>query len=230
MFTIRKMKSRELISVKGHFKTLIPILKSGEVESNYALRLTPQGKYGVDEVTEFCRTFSDYIFVEELSKKKIVHYHVVLFTSDFEDVVREKVRIFLSYYFTEPPRRGDANKQYNLSEINDLDLAITYILKDEGIINVSSNIDMDELDKLKKKSYKKYSKDDFAKALEELKVKFKEDSSSIGDMMESIVLLKSVYRQPVNMNQIYQMCISYDVHNNRNKASFYVQEFLSRYN
>jgi len=215
--------------VRESGQTLIPILKSGRVESTYALRLTPFDKYNTDNIITFLSTFDDYIFTEEVSKKSKVHYHVVLFTKLYEDEVREKIRVFLSTYFTEPPKRGDANKQYNLSEIQDLEISITYILKDGGRIFHSSNINEKQVEALKKKSYRKYSKEDFSKQLEELKARFKEQDTSMIDMMTLICQLKSEYRQPVNMSYIYQLALSCSIHNRPQLAESYVREFLSRY-
>lgn len=222
-------------NLQDYTKTLIPILKSGKVESTYALRLTPMEKYGISEIINFLQMFDDYVFTEELSKKLKVHYHVVLFTKLYEDEVREKIREFLSLYFTEPPKRGDANKQYNLSEIVDLELSLIYILKDGGDKNTiwlfySNNINYDTLQQLKKKSYKKFSKEDFAKQLEEIKSRFKENITiNLMDMMTLVVQLKAEYRQPINMTHIYHMCLSYSIHNKPQLANDYVREFLSRY-
>lgn len=219
-----------MINVKDLIRPLIPILKVGRVEGSYALRLTPFDKYGVPEIEKFLKeNFEDFIFVQETSKKIRVHYHCIIFTKHDEYTVREIIRAYLKTIFTDPPKRGDANKQYNLSEIDELELALIYILKDGGENFCSSNIDFEVLSDLKKKSYRKYSKQDFTTQLEELKAKFKDEKTRLEDMMVSIVKLKSLYRQPVNMNNIYQMCVSYDVHNNPNDARVYVSDFLSRY-
>lgn len=216
------------IDIRSIVRPLIPILKVDRVESTYALRLTPLGKYTFDDIISFLGTFDEYIVVKEESKKLKEHYHAIVFSKLFEEEVRGKIRGFLQTYFTEPPKRGDANKQYNLSEIDNLEQAITYILKDGGDVSMSLGINTEYLDTLKKKSYRKYSKEEFAKALEELKKKFKDEDTSIGDMMTAICQLKGLYRQPINLNQIYQMVLGFYIHNNPHKASSFVSEFLSR--
>lgn len=222
-------ESERQMGLKEILRPLIPILKVGRVECSYALRLTPTGKYTFYDTQEFLRKeFDDYIIVKEESKKLKEHFHAILFTKMYEEEVREKVRTFLKLYFTEAPKRGDANRQYNLSEIEDLELALTYILKDGGTMSVSDNISQDTLDSLKKKSYKKFSKEDFAKALELLKTKFKEEDSKIGEMMVDIIRLKALYRQPVNITQIYQMCLGFYIHQNPSYAKIIVEGFLSR--
>lgn len=209
---------------------LIPILKASKVESTYALRMTPLGTYSLPQIKEFLNnSFDDHILVREESKKLKEHYHAVIFTSLYEEDVRLLIRGFLGKYFTDPPKRGDANKQYNLSETDDLELSIIYILKDASVVSISSNINIEYLDSLQKKSYKKYSKEDFAKALELLKKGFKDNGTRLDDMMIRVVQLKALYRQPVNLSYIYQLCLSYDIHNSPHKADSYVREFLSRY-
>lgn len=229
--TTTQTNIKDFVEVRG---LSLPIMIVPRVESiSYALRMTPLGKYEHQDLIDFLLTFDDYIVVREVSKKHKEHYHVVLFTDQFEDIVRERIRAFLLIHFTDPPKRGDANKQYNLSQIDDLQLAITYILKDSTLENpvlFSSNVNGELIIKLQKKSYKKYSKDEFMKELEVLKSKFKDDlETDIHAMMCSVVRLKSLYRQPINMTQIHQMCISFDVHNRPNLADVYVSEFLSRF-
>jgi len=224
---MKQTNIKDFVEVQG---LSLPIMKVPRVESiTYALRLTPLGKYGVKEIEEFFKdTFCDYIFVREESKKAKEHYHAVLFDYTDEDSVREKIRLFLRKYFTEPPKRGDANKQYNLSQIEDIELAIIYILKDSTEIFYSDNIIEESVKQLSKKSYKKYSKEEFSKQLEELKKQFKEQDTRLDDMMVKIYQLKALYRQPINPNYIYQMCLSFQIHNDPNRASAFVRNFLSR--
>jgi len=207
-----------------------PILTHNKVESTcYALRLTPLDKYGVEEIDKFLQgNSSDWIHSLELSKGGKPHYHIVMWSDKDEETVRQSIRDFLLPFFPKP-KRGDANKQYNLSEVQDIEMSITYILKDGGELKYSKGINETELEKYKKQSYKKYSKQEFASKLEELKKQFKAGDLDIREMMEKVVLLKSVYRQPINMQHIYQMCLSFEIHNKPRMAACYVQDFLSRY-
>lgn len=214
--------------LKKEGKSLIPILKTSQVESTYALRLTPMDKYTLQDIKDFLGVFDDYVIVEETSKKLKLHYHAIIFTKLYEDEVRERIRGFLNKYFKEPPKRGDANKQYNLSETGDLELSLVYLLKDGGPITYSQNINDEYLETLKKQSYKKYSKDEFSKQLEELKKRFKTNDTRLDDMMIEVTKLKALYRQPINMTYIYQSCVSYRVHNSPDRAEEYVREFLSK--
>lgn len=205
-----------------------PIMIRGNVESTpYALRLTPLGRYGDFQIKDFLKQF-EYVYVNEKSKKGKEHSHIVLFTKDDEDVLRQKIRDFLKIYFPDPAKRGDANKQYNLSEVEDVELAITYILKDSEEVFMSEGIIKEKIDELKKQSYKKFSKEDFAKQLEELKKQFKANDPNLDEMMVSVIRLKALYRQPINMTYIYQMCLSFFLHNRPSRIESNVQEFLSR--
>jgi len=217
-----------MTDIRKTLSPLIPILKDDRVECTYALRLSPLDKYVFYDIKSFLETFDHYIVVKEESKKRKEHYHAIVFSKLFEEEVREKIRTFLQIYFKDPPKRGDANKQYNLSEIEDLEQSIIYILKDGGEMFISTGINDEYLETLKKKSYRKYSKEEFAKALDELKKKFKDEDTSISDMMTAICQLKGLYRQPINLNQIYQMVLGFYIHTNPYKAPQFVGEFLSR--
>lgn len=217
-------------NVKDYVNAVLPIIQRETLESTtaFALRLTPMGRYSDREIQTFLAPF-EYVYVNEVSKKKKDHSHIVLFTHHTEEDLRQLIRDFLKIYFPEASKRGDANKQYNLSEVEDLEMAVTYLLKDNDTYYFSEGINKDVVDSLKKKSYKKYSKIEFATELEKLKARYKEQDSTLEDMMVGVVQLKSLYRQPVNMSQIQQMCLSFHIHNDLNRARGRVQEFLSRY-
>lgn len=206
---------------------VIPILQRENVQSTaFALRLTPHDKYGDAEIKAFLTPF-EYIYVNEVSKKKKPHSHIVLFTELDEDALREKIREFLKLYFTEKPKQGDANKQYNLSEVDDIELAVTYILKDGGQY-FQQGLKEDVIEDLKKKSFRKFSKAQFQTELERLKKAFKDNDTGLDIQMNQIVQLKSLYRQPVNLNQIYQMCLSFHIHNKPTRSDQFVSNFLSK--
>jgi len=209
---------------------LLPIVKVPKVESTfYALRLTPLGAYQLEEVKKFMEEFTDtYVVSEENSKNGKLHYHSVICTEMDEDDLRECVRDFLKLYFPGKPKRGDANKQYNLSECIDVEQSVIYLLKDKGTMIYGLNVNEEALNQRSQKSYAKFSKADFAKELEEIKKLFKEKRWSMEEMMVAIVKLKAKYRQPIDMNYIYRLCLSCDIHNDPRKAGEVVDRFLSR--
>lgn len=217
-------------------RDLLPIIDPTWVESTtkmYALRLTPFDKYTKDDILyDLLNTdkIQHYIATRETSKKDKEHFHLVLWSLESEKTLRAYVKEFLDRKMGEKKVLGEGNKRYNLSEARDLEQAIIYILKDGDDIYCSSFINQDVLEKMKKLSYKKYSKEDFGKAFEELKIQFKAERTSVETMMTRVVELKSLYRQPVNMTYIFQMCLSFDIHNNPSHARSCVKDYLSRIN
>lgn len=208
----------------------LPIIDAVNVESTwYALRMTPLGKYTSSDLEEFIKSLTNtYVFIQEISKQAKEHYHCVInieVIDEFE--LRECIRKFLRKHFG-IPKRGDANKQYNLSECIDVETSIIYLLKDGGLL-WSSNFYPDKLGGLRRKSYKKYDKEDFALELKEIKDKVKDmPSLRLDDIMNMLVKLKTVYRQPVNMSYIYQLSLTMYLHNHPDLIVDYVQKFLSR--
>lgn len=144
-----------------------------------------------------------------------------------EDEVREKIRLFLKEYFPEPDKRGDANKRYNLSEVEDIAKSVSYLLKDGDYI-AGDGIDPDALMYYKKKSFKKFRAQDFNAALEDIKNKFKGNDKLLKrDMMIEIVKLKAQYRQVINLRYIDQLCTSFWVRNDLSRAERVVDEYLN---
>jgi len=211
-------------------KRQLPIIDAVNIKSTwYALRMTPLGKYTGIELREFIQTITDtFVFTKEMSKKDKEHYHCVINTELDDEELREKIRTFLKSKFKDPPKRGDANKQYNLSECVDEETSVVYILKDGGEF-ISNNFDVEGLNKLRSKSYVKPDTKEFTERLNEIKDKVRQgEIRKLGDIMEAIVKLKALYRQPVNMNYIYQISLSLYLNVNPEEAEAYVQNFLSR--
>lgn len=222
-------------SLNKTFKRQLPLIDAVDVESTlwYALRMSPLGRYNEQTLENFIKSFTDtYVFVKEISKKDKEHYHCVINTKLEEFDLREKIRQFLKEQFKEPSKRGDANKQYNLSECIDSYESVIYILKDQDLDKNKiyyNNIDFEELKKLKKKSYKKYDSEEFGCKLKEIKDFIKEHPEiQLNNIMEKIVNLKVMYRQPINMNYIYQLSLSLRLNNHPDEIHVYVHNYLSR--
>jgi len=211
---------------------LIPILKPLEVECTlYMLRLTPLDKYERTHVEAWLSTFTNnWVCAREDSKKAKLHFHITIYDVFEEESLREKIRAFLVLYFTEPAKRGDANKQYNLTVAESVEKAINYTVK-ELDITFGSGMDKKYMEARIKASFLKFDRTTFAKELEELKQRYKTtDSMKLGDFMEQFVLLKASYRQPINMNYIYQLAISCHVNKDPSYAERYVRNFLENKN
>lgn len=211
--------------------TLLPIVKCSHSESTpYMMRLTPFGKYGSTEIIQFMEGFIGtdiYLFSQEMSKRDKLHFHICFYSSREEDSIRDCIRKFLLEKFDGVNNKGDSNKRYNLTEVQEFEQSVVYILKDGGEIFYGSQIDVDNVSSYKKFSYKKYSKEDFASELEDLKKKFKDEDTSVREMMIAIVKLKSTYRQSIRIRNVYEMVISYNIHNDLSRSERFVDDFLS---
>jgi len=211
---------------------LIPILKPLDVECTlYMLRLTPLERYERTDIEMWLNTFTEnWVCAKENSKKAKLHFHITIFDSFEEETLREKIRSFLLSKFPEPPKRGDANKQYNLTVAESVDKAINYTVK-ELDITYGTGMDPEYMKLRLKASFIKFDKHTFAKELEDLKQLYKTtDKMKIGEFMERFVLLKASYRQPINMNYIYQLAISCHVNKDNSQAEMYVRAFLENKN
>lgn len=210
-------------------RALLPIIKPKELKSNpYMLRLSPLGVYEKKEIFVFLKEIdAQWVMSTESSSKDKLHYHIVLATELEEEEMREHIRVFLSRHFPNP-KRGDANKQYNLKCIEDFDVSIQYILKD-GVYEYCEEICPSYIQAKYDLSFKKYDKVTFAKRLEQLKQDFKiGEIVSVKEFMIEFVKLKSEYRQPINMTYIHQTAVSCDINRNPRRSRNYVESYLDK--
>lgn len=206
---------------------LIPILKPLEVECTlYMIRLTPANKYARGHVEAWLNSFTaNWVCARENSKKAKEHFHITVFDVFDEEEIRERIRTFLALYFTEPAKRGDANKQYNLTVAESVDKAINYTVK-ELDITYGSGMDKKYMESRIKSSYLKFDKHSFAKAIDELKQQYKSTDMTLQEFMIHFVKLKATYRQPINLNYIYQTAIACQINREPKWATTYVEDFL----
>lgn len=210
---------------------LIPILNPLDVECTlYMLRLTPDGRYSKTHIEAFLGSLTEnWVCAKENSKKAKEHYHCTIYDSFEEDFVRTKIREFLGVYFTEPPKRGDANKQYNLTIADSVEKGINYTVK-ELEITYGKGMNPEYMDKRIKASFLKFDRASFQLKIEKLKKDFKESYMSIGEFMEKFCILKSDYRQPINLTYVYQLAISCEINRDNKCAEKYVRNFLENKN
>jgi len=210
---------------------LIPILNPLNVECTlYMLRLTPFDKYNRTDVESFLSTITNnWICAKENSKKLTEHFHCTIYDDVEEELLREKIRTFLKIKFTDPAKRGDANKQYNLTVADSVEKGINYTVKELNI-TYGSGMNPEYINKRLKASFQKFDKAVFAKKLEDIKKIFKESYQSIGELMERIVQLKAEYRQPINLIQIHQLALSCLVNRDPTQAENLVRRFLENKN
>jgi len=206
---------------------LIPILKPLEVECTlYMLRLTPLNQYVRAQIEDWLASFTaNWVVARENSKKAKEHFHITIYDVLDEEELRGRIRSFLALYFTEPAKRGDANKQYNLTVAESVDKAINYTVK-ELDITYGSGMDKKYMDSRIKSSYLKFDKHTFAKAIDELKNTYKTTDMTLQEFMIHFVKLKAQYRQPINLNYIYQTAIACQINREPKYAITYVEDFL----
>uniref|UniRef100_UPI0040481F8A hypothetical protein n=1 Tax=Shewanella sp. TaxID=50422 RepID=UPI0040481F8A len=152
---------------------LIPILNPLNVECTlYMIRLTPDGRYNAVHIQKFLSSITDnWICARENSKKAKEHYHCTIYDRFEEEYVRSKIREFLLIYFPEPAKRGDANKQYNLTIADSVEKGINYTVK-ETDITYGKGMDPKYMEKRIKASFLKFDRASFQTKVEKLKKDF----------------------------------------------------------
>ena len=222
---------------------VVPYFKvGGHVESThvYQLRLTPYGRYTLDSAIDyFDPLIDDWVVTVESSKKGKEHFHFLLYSDSLnvKEDVAELVSVFLHRYWTSAERkRGYGNKQYNLQVTTDAEQALTYILKDGGILRSTPIFTTDLLSTYRVKSFPKFSKDEFQIEFEQLKKNFKErlpgaeGGTSLEYFMIEFVKLKAKYRQPIKLSYIYEVGLANYLHRNPEESKRVVRDYLDKLN
>lgn len=222
---------------KWVFKTpraLLPIIKPVKVKeysetatewTQYMLRLSPLERYTSKEVLVWLKTFTEaWTLGTEKSTKEKLHFHITIYSSLEESELRKKINDFLNIQFPEPQKRGDANKRYNLTLASSVEKAVSYSIKD-GDFLYGDDINPEFILECKKASFQKFDKVTMAQQIEDLKSVYKTTDMTMGEFMIQFVQLKAMYRQPINLNYIYQLALSCRV----NKEPQYAEQLVSDY-
>ncbi|AXQ66576.1 MAG: putative replicase [Circoviridae sp.] len=216
---------------------LIPLLNPLKVKSIkepseegeyvlYMLRLTPMEQYTRDDVKVLLQGITDnWVLAKEDSKKAKEHYHITIYEQIDEEPLRTIIREFLKVYFPLPPKRGDANKQYNLTVADSVEKGINYTVK-ELDVEYGEGMNPEYIDKRIKASFIKFDRAEIAKRIDELKNNFKSSDMSITQFMETFCLIKADYRQPINLNYIYQLAVACDINRDNTRVHHYVRSYL----
>jgi len=209
--TLLKNNESRIFDEHSTGNTSIPILMCDKVISDkehwYMLRLTPMDKYDIHCVTAMLidvQYANHWLISTETSAKGKLHFHC-LFTCEFDP--RGNIKNWLSELFPGPWKKEDGNKRYNLELVTDLRKCMTYIVKDGSYIN-STTINPDYIADCVKKSFKKYSKEEFTLRFEKLKADYKEDIITNKELRAAIIRLKGEYRQPINLTRISEIVLS----------------------
>jgi len=192
----------------------------------YVIRLTPLEKYTVQDFIAWLEgniNTEKYVIAVETDPQ--VHLHVVLETDDpdFRTTLRQS---FLYTYWPDGQRpRGWGNKQYNLQESEDVDLAISYALKMKGDSFVKGYT-AEYIEERKKASFPKNKRLDFKTELLNLRNNFLESDMTTHQFMISLCQLKARYDQQVNMHHIYNFALSIEIKRDPSSAENLVESFL----
>jgi len=164
--------------------TSIPLLMCDNVKSDrkwYSVRLTPDTEtdFARGDVVELIESISvgDWFVCTELSPKKKVHYHLLVASIFDSDDVKKHFTEFLRNIYTDKWKKEDGNKRCNFKPTTDLVQYIKYICKERDYV-YGSNINPDYIKWAASKAFKKYSKEAFAVALQDIKNSYQEDQIS----------------------------------------------------
>lgn len=213
---------------------LLPIINTPELKSTtpwyvYMLRMTPDGKYSRGHLEAYIDNLSQrrYVCAMENSKKSKIHFHITIVSHLEEEEIRDAIREFLKVAFPDPPKRGDANKQYNLTLARDVNKAFRYTIKEKDI-TYGDGIKKSYMDKCLKTAYLKFDKHTYKTKYEAIRDNYLEYDLTDSDLFIKIVQLKADYRQPINMAQIHQQVISCICHKYPHRTEQFVNDYIAK--
>lgn len=179
---------------------MVPPEVSGQLEQIFLLRVT-HPDISMKDLKDFLELYSDkYIIKKELSKKNKLHYHMLIENVKMDI---EEFRKILKQKFIQL----NSGHLYNLEIARCKDNAFKYILKELGELDspdliVTNNYDRNILSNYLKQSYRKYSKDAFAKRLDQIeKEYYKKTLSQYYYDYDEIWLLDEYVKLKLEFNQ-----------------------------
>lgn len=100
-------------------------LQSDEGKYTFFIRVTPESEM-MQELFEFFKTISNkFVLCKEYSKRKVMHYHAVVFNVlSCKEEIRKKLQEKWSWL--------KGTKRYNLQDCNDPNNAVVYTLKGDS--------------------------------------------------------------------------------------------------
>lgn len=206
----------------------------------YVIRLTPQGKYTLEELKSqlLDPVFENDLWVLAVEKVPKEHYHIVIETDlDLEDL-RSNIRSFLFTYWPEGQRpRGWGNAQYNVQEAHELTpedveiygtrsrKAAAYALKDRGdyLYNL---YELEWIQECIELSFSKKSVKTFKTEYQDLCDLFASSHMDVREFMVKYIQLKSKYGQLINVSHAYGYALSNLIRRDPNEADEVVESFL----
>lgn len=162
-------------------------------ENAITIRLAPPKPDGQDQgrLVEFLQKYTQrFVCSKEYSKRKVLHFHVVIF--DIPDI--EVFRVSLKESF--PWCKGT---NYYCKPVVDINSILPYVIKDGEYLVYG--IDRRVIEAFKDTSYQKFTKSDFAKEIEALRAQsIMFQGNGQGDVIARFLCIKSKYGQIPNWN------------------------------
>lgn len=200
------------------------------VVQTFCLRLTPDTppNFTMDQLVEHTdKIFPMYVVAEEHSKKGVLHYHVVVETSQDIELVRTKFKLFVDEVWPKSNRkRGFGNKQYHLTKADNPHRAVVYATKQKGYIYKGYSTEYIEL--AEKESFEPPTRAAFSTDFELLKDRFLTTHMTQEEFIVEFVKLKAKHDQMVNMAHAYQYSLSVLIKRQPEQAYYITEEYLRR--
>lgn len=201
---------------------------------SYVVRITPHGKFTFEQVAQFIKeepAIFQYVISQELLPQE--HYHIVCSVDSSTTVqdVRDIIRAFITPFWEDPEThklpRGFGNKQYNLQECANLDLAISYALKEASNF-LFDGFTPEYIEERKSQSFAKKSITTFKLEYMQLSEDFQNSDMELRIFMIKLSQLKAKYDHQVNMHAIHQQALSNAIRRDPNVADEEVEKYLYR--
>lgn len=200
------------------------------VAETFCLRLTPDNppNFTMDQLTAHVdKVFPMYVVAEEISKKGVLHYHVVVETSLDIETVRARFKLFVDEVWPKSARkRGFGNKQYHLTKADHPHRAVVYATKQKGYIYKGYSTEYIEL--AEKESFEPPTRAAFSTDFELLKDRFLTTTMDQEAFIECFITLKAKHDQMVNMSHAYQYSLSVLIKRDPEEARYITQDYLKR--
>jgi len=215
------------------------VYEESDFVDTFVIRLTPQGKYTLEELKGFFDSaFENDSWLIASETQPQLHFHIVLETELGLDDLKNNIRSFLHIYWPDGQRpRGWGNAQYNCERSRELTpeeleiystrsrKAAAYALKDreEYIFNVYTQEWIDSAVAL---SFPKKSTKTFKSEYQSLCDEFYKTNMDIRQFMIDFAKLKSKYGQIVNLQHAYGYALSNLIKRDPDSAEEFVENFL----
>lgn len=197
----------------------------------YVIRITPHDKFCFGAIENFFKDepiIHSYVIGRETVPRE--HFHVVcrvdntVTEQDVRDIVKGLLVPFWEDEVTHKLPRGFGNKQYNLQKAKDLDLAVSYAVKQHEYCY--DGFDPAYIEARRLASFEKKKPSNFKSEYLKLCEEFQDSDMDTRTFMIKYITLKANYGQQVRMQDAYGYANSNLVKRDNDKAEDLVEDFL----